>query len=192
MNATRPSASVAPTSLPGWECEEALMSRYLVFAVTAAVSVLLDFATKQWVHTSMPYRSVDEITSFFNLVYVRNYGAAFGMLSGVDESLRQPFFLGISLVAFGAVGWMLHKAEKASAAYVLSLALIFSGAVGNFIDRIRFGFVVDFLDFHLGGAHWPSFNVADIAITVGVGLMLLDGLLEQRRNPAAGSSGEPA
>ena len=139
------------------------------FALAGAI-IIADFATKAWVLAVFrPFESV-EVTGFFNLVLVFNTGAAFSFLANAG-GWQKWFFI---LLALGISGWLMvmirqHADERLAPA---AFALVLGGALGNVIDRIRFGMVVDFLDFHAAGWHWPAFNVADSAITVGVALLL--------------------
>jgi len=120
------------------------------------------------------------LTGFFSLVPVWNRGVSFGILAARDGSTAW-LLSGVALVvAVGLIAW-LSRVERALLA--LSLGLVIGGALGNVIDRGRFGAVFDFLDFHVASWHWPAFNVADSAITVGVALLLLDGLLGGRGEP---------
>lgn len=157
------------------------MRKFVLPAVFAVVTVALDFWTKALILARFEFGEYLPVTPYFNLVHVHNTGAAFGLLSGAHADLRIPFFVVVSLIAFGVISTLVYKAAADKLVYVSALGLILGGAVGNFIDRIRFGFVVDFLDFHLGASHWPAFNVADIAISVGVGLLLLDMIQEERK-----------
>jgi len=124
------------------------------------------------------HQSIELVPDFAHITYVRNPGAAFGILA--DNSLRLPFFLLVSLVAALGILWYLRREQGGSLRLQLGLGLIFSGAVGNLIDRIRFGEVIDFLDVHWYQHHWPAFNIADSAICVGVALMLLESWLEEK------------
>jgi signal peptidase II len=118
------------------------------------------------------------VTPFFNLVMVWNRGVSFGMLDGVGA--LAPWLLpGLAVVVVIALLFWLRRSEHALMA--IGLGLVIGGALGNVIDRLRYGAVVDFLDFHLAGYHWPAFNVADAGICVGAGLILVDGLLAPRR-----------
>jgi signal peptidase II len=147
----------------------------------AGVVVLVDQLTKLWVLTSFQlHEQKSIIPGFFDLVYVTNTGAAFGILAGNESWLRQLFFVGVALVALIVIVYAYVHLKEEGRIFVFSLGLIAGGAIGNLIDRIRFGSVVDFLDFYVGGYHWPAFNVADSAITVGVGLFLL-GTFQQHR-----------
>ncbi len=116
------------------------------------------------------HESVPLINGFFNLTYITNTGAAFGFLAG-HEAWRHLFFMGIGSVSVLVMLIFYLKAGPHSLAVTLGLALVSGGALGNLWDRVQLGFVVDFLDFYLGNYHWPAFNVADSAITVGGGLM---------------------
>lgn len=118
------------------------------------------------------------VTSFFNMVLVWNRGVSFGMFS--EAGSTGPLILtGLAIaVVLGLLYW-LRQAE--GWVIVSGLGLVIGGALGNVIDRIRFGAVVDFLDFHIAGYHWPAFNIADAAICVGAGLLLIDGLLSPER-----------
>jgi len=120
------------------------------------------------------------IPGLFNLVYVLNPGAAFGFLADASATFRYVFFTGITVVAAGLIVYYLVKTNPRNLILASSLTLIFGGAIGNLIDRIRFGSVVDFLDFYLGAAHWPAFNVADSAITVGAALMIWEMILHRK------------
>ncbi|HDR46965.1 MAG TPA: signal peptidase II [Geoalkalibacter subterraneus] len=157
-----------------------MSSNLRLLSITAAVIVALDQATKLYIDQSFRlYESVTVIEKLFNITYVRNQGAAFGILS--ESAYRIPFFITVSLAAAVGILWYLSRlgADKKMAAFALSL--IFAGAVGNLIDRIRLGEVIDFLDVHWHQYHWPAFNVADSAITVGVALLLIDMWREERQ-----------
>jgi signal peptidase II len=146
------------------------------FAV-AGVVVVLDRLTKwlmlDWLR---PGESV-EVTSFFNLVLVYNRGAAFSFLAGAP-GWQTPFFVAVALIASAVVSWLLlrHPRQRLLCA---GLALILGGALGNLWDRLAWGAVADFLDFHAFGWHWPAFNVADSAITVGAALVIVEGFLRK-------------
>ncbi|MEM8948726.1 MAG: signal peptidase II [Pseudomonadota bacterium] len=119
-----------------------------------------------------------KVTSFFDLVLVWNRGVSFGMFSNAGD--YGPLILsGIAIAVVIGLLWWLRQAETWLA--ITALGLVIGGALGNVIDRFRFGAVVDFLYFHVGDFHWPAFNVADTAICIGAGLLLLDGLLSPER-----------
>jgi signal peptidase II len=120
---------------------------------------------------------VVEVTGFFNLVLTLNTGVSFGMLGG--EVGWKPFALSVLalVIVVALLVWLKRQPEPLLA---LAVGLVAGGAIGNSIDRLRFGGVVDFLDFHLGDWHWYAFNVADSAIAVGVAVLVLDGLFQRR------------
>lgn len=154
--------------------------RYTLFTVLTVVGLLLDQAVKLYIDRTMQlFDSIPVVTNFFHITYVRNRGAAFSFLS--DASWRLPFFIGITLVASIAILVAFHKLRDDQKLAQVSLAMIFSGAVGNLIDRVRLGEVIDFLDAHWYRYHWPAFNVADSLICVGVFLLAVDMLLEDKR-----------
>jgi len=144
--------------------------------------VVLDQLTKFWIVNSFTlYESHEIISGFFNFTYLTNKGAAFGFLAGVAASWRHYFFLALACVALVLLCVAWYRMRKEHFLYGPALAMIAGGAIGNVIDRVRLGAVVDFLDFYVAGHHWPAFNVADSAITVGVGLFLLTNILESRQ-----------
>jgi signal peptidase II len=145
------------------------VSRYRLLLIVSAVILVLDQATKLYIdHRFALYESVTVIENFFNITYVRNKGAAFGILA--DSAFRIPFFITVATVAALGILWYLRQLRADQRLLHFALSLIFAGAVGNLIDRIRLGEVIDFLDVHWYQHHWPAFNVADSAITVGVSL----------------------
>lgn len=139
-----------------------------------AIVVFLDQLTKLLIVHSLPlYTAKTIIPGWFNLVHVTNTGAAFSFLAGGASSWRQWFFVGVSLIGIGAIIFAYRHLRRRDVWARTALALVFGGAVGNLIDRIRLGEVVDFLDFHFRQYHWPAFNVADSAITVGAVMLLI-------------------
>lgn len=147
------------------------MRRWL--AIAAAVAGL-DQLTKFAVTRTLDYGSGIEIAPFFNLVLVHNKGAAFSFLSSA-AGWQRGFFIAIALVAIVWVVYLLRK-QPGQTLFCFALALILGGAIGNVIDRIWLGAVIDFLDFHAAGHHWPAFNVADSAITFGAIALIWDSL----------------
>ena len=119
----------------------------------------------------------ETVTSFFNLALTYNRGISFGLFNGAAGVNAIVFSLAAAAIVAVLVYWLAHAASPLLA---MAIGLVIGGAVGNVIDRLRLGAVVDFLDFHVGAIHWPAFNVADSAICVGVAVMLLDGLLLRR------------
>lgn len=139
----------------------------------SAVVVALDLYTKHLIQGAFAYGDMLTLTSFFDLVHYHNEGAAFGFLHDAG-GIQKWFFGGISVIAIVVISYLLNK-HHAEKLFCLGLALVLGGAVGNLYDRITLGYVVDFLNFHYQQNYWPAFNVADSAICVGVGLLLLDG-----------------
>ena len=148
-------------------------------AVALAV-ILLDQLTKTLVIGFFELGDSRAVTSFFNLVRVHNAGAAFSFLAGA-AGWQRWFFVGLGVAAAGFIVWML-RSHGGQRLFGWALALILGGALGNVIDRLLHGHVVDFIQVHYGGWFFPSFNVADSAITVGAGLLILDELLRVRRS----------
>jgi signal peptidase II len=154
--------------------------RRLFVAFAASLLVLiLDQASKIWILGvfAAPGERAVPVTGFFNLALVWNRGMSFGLFNNGATANAMIF----SLLAAAIVGALLIWLWRASSALVGgAIGLVIGGAIGNVVDRLRLGAVVDFLDVHVGLWHWPAFNVADSAICVGVGLMLIDGLLGRR------------
>ena len=146
----------------------------------ALAVVLLDQIAKTVITGGFELNETRTITSFFNLVRVHNTGAAFSFLAGA-AGWQRWFFIGLGAAAAVFIVWMLSR-HGGQRLFGWALALILGGAVGNVIDRVLHGHVVDFIQVHYGGAYFPSFNVADSAITVGAGLLILDELLRVRRS----------
>ncbi len=150
--------------------------RLRVAAIAAAVVLLLDLATKAIVEHTMTLHESIPLLPFFSLTYVRNTGAAFGILGELSPALRLPLFILVTVVAVGALASYLRQLRPDQRWLAAALGGILGGATGNLIDRLRYGEVVDFLHLHYRGFDWPMFNVADSAITVGVALLLLHSL----------------
>ena len=143
------------------------------FAGIAGLVVVLDQLTKWLVLANMPlHRSIAIIPGFFNLTHIHNPGGAFGFMATGSPGLRNLLFLGVATVAMVLIVYFYRSTPRNYPFLAGALALIFGGAVGNIIDRLRFGVVVDFLDFYVGAYHWPAFNVADSAITVGITIFI--------------------
>jgi len=151
-----------------------MISKTVSWLVLSALIVVLDQITKFVVVRSAVASEPVEVTSFFNLVLVYNRGAAFSFLAE-GAGWQRGLFVAIAVIASL---WIVHLLRKypQQRLFALALALILAGAVGNVIDRIAVGAVIDFLDFHALGYHWPAFNVADSAITCGATLLVCDAL----------------
>ena len=156
--------------------------KYIPFGVTAALVLLFDQATKIYIDASMPlHDSFSVIPGFFSITHVRNPGAAFGFLAGASPLFRNVFFVGVTLAAILLILHYVRTSKAEERLLTLSLSLILSGAVGNLIDRIRFGEVIDFLDVYIGSHHWPAFNVADSAISVGAVILFVELVRQGRK-----------
>ncbi|MDZ7642443.1 MAG: signal peptidase II [Desulfurivibrio sp.] len=146
---------------------------YLPLVLLVAL-VIVDQLSKWWVRAELLlYESRELIPGFANLVHYTNTGAAFGLLAGAPGPGRRLFFIAVALAALLLLVLFYRQLRHQGRLYVYALALVAAGAIGNLIDRLWHGEVTDFLDFYLAGYHWPAFNVADSAITVGVLLLLL-------------------
>jgi signal peptidase II len=158
-----------------------MKKKYGILLVVSAVVLILDQATKIYIDRTMDlHTSITVIQNFFNITYIRNKGAAFGILA--QSAWRLPFFIGISLIAVVFIILFFRKLRTDQTLSAFSLALIFSGALGNLIDRVRLGEVIDFIYVHWYEHYWPAFNVADSAICVGVFLLGIEMFLEERKN----------
>jgi len=151
---------------------------WLWLGVALAV-LLVDQLTKLWIMEQFNYGASEALTGFFNLVHVHNYGAAFSFLNSEGGWQRWAFSFFALAVSVVIVVWIgrLSPQKKLEGC---ALALILGGALGNLYDRVTLGYVVDFLDFHWSGVHFPAFNIADTGISVGALLMILDGFLNNR------------
>ena len=156
-------------------------SRLLQWLGLAFVLLLADQFTKLLIVGTFQLGDSTRIASFFNIVRVHNSGAAFSFLAGASGWQRW-FFTVIGLVAAAVIIWML-RAHAGQKLFAFALACILGGAIGNVIDRLMYGYVVDFLDFHWRGWHFPAFNIADSAISIGAACLILDELRRVRRSP---------
>jgi signal peptidase II len=157
----------------------------LVFAWLVPI-VAFDQLTKVIVDRTMAlYHSIPIIDEFFNLTYVRNTGAAFGIFAGSHEVFRLPFLIGVSIVAIGFIVVMLRRLREDATGLITALAFILGGAVGNLIDRIVYGEVIDFLDVYWSNYHWPAFNLADSCISIGVAITLCYLIKAKDQDPFA-------
>lgn len=146
----------------------------------AALIVLVDQVTKLTIERVFDYGDLHPVTGFFNLVLTYNKGAAFSFLAGASGWQKQ-FLTAVGVAASLFIVYLLAR-HGTQRLFSLSLAMILGGAVGNVIDRVTYGHVIDFLDFHYRGWHWPAFNLADSAIVCGAALLILDELLRVRKS----------
>jgi signal peptidase II len=156
----------------------------------AALVIVLDQASKWWIleRIMLPPRVI-EVTPFFNLVLTWNRGVSFGLFN-TDSPLNAWLLPLVALVILAMLLVWLARADRGILAH--GLGLIIGGAIGNLIDRVRFGAVADFLDVHVWGYHWPAFNVADSAITIGVVVLIFDSLFGTEKERSAGDQGRRA
>lgn len=162
-------------------------SKYSYLMIISGIVICLDQLTKIYVHTQFQLgESIVVIPDFFNFTYVRNPGAAFGIFAESHPEFREWFFLLMPPVALAVILWLLKSVPSTDKVQVIGLSLIFGGAIGNYIDRIRFRYVIDFIDVHYKNIwNYPAFNIADSAIVCGVGLMLLSMYLESKQKSKA-------
>jgi len=141
--------------------------------------IILDQLTKYMIISSLLLHESIVVTGFFNITHVLNPGGAFGLFADHSAVVRKFFFLFLSSAVATLLLWFYKKTWKNYPLFSWGLAAIFGGAVGNLIDRFRYGQVVDFLDFYIGYYHWPAFNVADSAICVGMGIFIYHVLINK-------------
>lgn len=146
--------------------------------------VVLDQITKIIVEKRFAlYESVVVFEGFFSLTYILNPGAAFGFLADQNATFRMVFFLSVSVIALVLLGIFFRDTPTEDTMGLTAISLLFGGAIGNGIDRIRLGEVIDFLDFYINQHHWPAFNVADSAITIGISLLMFHLFLHKKSLP---------
>lgn len=165
------------------------MKKAIYFFISIFLIIVLDQWTKILVLDHFEYgESVAVIQEFFSLTYVRNTGAAFGFLATANPAFRVPFFLAIPIIAMVVLGFLYRDLPRESRWRSLALGLVTGGAVGNLIDRVRLGYVVDFLDFHYKNVYYfPAFNIADSAICVGVAILLLSTMEKNSTKEESGN-----
>ncbi len=160
--------------------------KYRILALTVPVVIALDQWTKHLILAHFRLgQSRPVISGLFNLTYVRNFGAAFSFLNDAPQWFRGPFFIVVPTIILSVLTYLFIKLTAGRNAVAFAYSLIAGGAFGNIIDRLRFGYVVDFLHFYWGVHYWPMFNVADSCIVVGVGILLIDSF----RTPAESNAG---
>ena len=154
--------------------------KYRILLIVTLVTIVLDQVTKLYIARTLPLHGmISVVKNFFTITYLRNPGAAFGMLA--TSPWRLPFFILVSTVAVVVIFMLIRKLRDEQKLSALALSLILAGALGNLIDRVSYGEVIDFIFVHWYDHYWPAFNVADSAICVGVFLLAIDMFLEERR-----------
>jgi signal peptidase II len=167
--------------------------RYLLLGMIAVIVIVADQVTKYSIVQSMRlHESIPIVPNLFSLTYIRNPGAAFGLLAGSSNAFRMVFFGMTSLFALALLGTILFRLPEKDWIGQLSIAGILGGAIGNLIDRLRFGEVIDFLDVYIESYHWPAFNVADSAITVGVVCLIVHFAFERKDEPVPATDSPPS
>ncbi len=157
-----------------------LSLKYKILFTMFPSLLVLDQATKAYVVQTMElYHSIPVVENFFNFTYLRNKGAAFGIFA--HSSYRLPFLIAVSVIAVIGIIYYYSKIRHDEKSTAFGLTCILAGAVGNLMDRVRYGEVVDFLDAHWYGRHWPAFNLADSAICAGVFILAVAMVIEERR-----------
>jgi signal peptidase II len=155
--------------------------RYRILISISLCIILLDQGTKFLIHHSMRlHDSITVVEGLFAITYIRNPGAAFGFLANLSDHFRFYFFVTISVAALIFLWAFFLKTPQEDFWTQVGISLVVGGAIGNLIDRLRLGEVIDFLDFFVGSAHWPAFNVADSAISIGLALLILQLFLHSR------------
>lgn len=154
--------------------------KYIYFGLISGLVIVLDQITKMLVlaHISL-YQKITVIPGFFNLTHLMNPGGAFGFLADSDPTVKNVVFIGASFLALVMILYFYHQTPVDYPYLGAALAMIFGGAIGNLIDRFRFGEVVDFLDVYVGHLHWPAFNIADSGVTVGVAIFIIHILFKK-------------
>lgn len=157
-----------------------ISDRYIKLAIVAFIVLVLDQITKALILHNLPLsNSISIIPGFFNLTHVQNPGGAFGFMANQSPNFRFILFFIVSLLAVCLIFFLYINTPKTHPLLATGFALIFGGAIGNLIDRIRFGKVIDFLDFHMGQLHWPAFNVADSSVSVGITIFIFHLLFKK-------------
>lgn len=154
----------------------------LLFLLLSVIILVLDQVTKQAVKASLSPFDVIRVLPFLNIVYVENTGSAFGLF----KSLGNAFFVVLSVGAAALLLFLLFRDRENRLAY----SLVLGGAAGNLTDRVMYGYVIDFVDVFVSSLHWPAFNVADSALTAGIGLMFVSVLLPARKGGAQRAGGD--
>lgn len=156
--------------------------KYLLLTCFSGFIIAVDQLTKIYIHTQFQlHESKAVVENFFNITYIRNFGAAFGFLAQAPLVFREAFFLTMPPLACLIILYILRGVETSDQKQTLALSAIFGGALGNYLDRIQFRYVIDFLDFHYMGKYsWPAFNIADSAIVCGVLYLMFLMLTEKK------------
>jgi len=165
-----------------------MKNKYFLVSTIIGAVLILDQITKYLIETHVRLFEVIRIVpGFFNIMHVRNKGSAFSVCSGSPEVFRSMFFITITIVALVVLAFLIRKTREQL--QLIAFSLIAGGAGGNLIDRVRYGEVVDFIQWYVKSYYWPSFNVADSSITIGVCLLAIDMMFQKKHDAG---NGEPA
>jgi signal peptidase II len=163
-----------------------LKNKYYWVSSIIGLVLILDQATKYLVEKHVRlYETITVVPGFFNLTHVRNRGAAFGILADVPGIWRSLFFISVAVIAVAVIGYLIRTAKER--VHIIAFSLIAGGAVGNLVDRVRYSEVVDFIQWYVKDYYWPSFNIADSAISIGVVLLFVDMLFTKKREESSKS-----
>lgn len=167
-----------------------MKKKYTLLVAISFFLIAIDQLTKMYIHTHYQLgESTVVLPGLFNITYVRNFGAAFGFLAQSHASFREIFFLSMPPIALLVILLILRSVRDNDWWQIVALSSVFGGAIGNYIDRLRFRYVIDFLDFHYNDKYtWPAFNIADSAIVCGVGLLLFLMLTEKQEENKSSSA----
>lgn len=148
-------------------------NKYSKLAFIAGMVLVVDQITKAVILKTMPlYYSISVLPGFFSITHIHNPGGAFGFLANQNPDIRRLVFLVVSSLAMCLIFYFYNTTPRTQPMLSTGFSLIFGGAAGNLVDRIRFGSVVDFLDLYIGSYHWPAFNIADSSISIGMGIFI--------------------
>jgi signal peptidase II len=165
-----------------------MKKKYWVLLFLCIWILSVDQWTKYSIQKRLPlHHTVSVVKGFFNLTHVRNPGGAFGILGGEGGRLSSSLFVLVSLIAIGIIIFFFFKTREDEEILSLAFSMVLSGAIGNLIDRFRIGEVIDFFDFQISSFHWPAFNIADSAITIGIGLILVEIFYRDIKKKKSGS-----
>lgn len=163
--------------------KKANIVKYSILLCITVFVIVVDQITKSCIDRSFRLgEMLTIIPNFFDIHYILNTGAAFGIMARLPDGMKIPFLIVVSILAMLLILYLLMKAKVDKKVYIVSLSLVFAGAVGNLIDRIMLGGVRDFISMHIYRLHWPIFNVADSAITVGIVLLAYELIIAEPRS----------
>ena len=169
-----------------------LTSKHWVVVLITPLMVALDQATKIFIHSTFQlYQAIEIVPDYFNIIYVRNTGLAFSLFTDRLGHYSTWIFLGITLVALGIIIHLFFQTRENAMLLPTALSFVLAGAFGNLIDRLHWGYVVDFIQWHYGEHYWPTFNVADISIAIGIVFLVIDSFRPQAAPSPETKAGGP-